>query len=94
MVSFLNINALWSAIDTAQESYTCDILPVQRTVIIQVPHYRTGKVMPVHFFIVDMKNKLIFSHMDSTHPGPLKVLCQNGQPNKDTYMLLNKTKIS
>ena len=55
------------------ESYTDGILPVHRTVILEVAHYKTGKLMPIRFFIEDTE-KVTVSHVASTQLGLLMVL--------------------
>ena len=59
------------------ESYRDGILLVHGTVILKVAHYKTGKLMPIRFFVVDTKKETIISHVASTQLGFLKVLCHN-----------------
>ena len=59
------------------ESYTDGILPVQGPIIIQNAHYKTSKLMPIQFFMVDIKNEVFIWHAVSIKLGLLKVLCHN-----------------
>ena len=52
-------------------------LQVHSTVVLKVAHYRTGKLMPIRFFIVDTKNEVIISCAASTEQCVLKVLCHS-----------------
>ena len=60
------------------ESYAQGILPVQGAVIPKVAHFKTGKLMPISFLIVNTKNKFIW-HSASTQLELLKVLCHYSQ---------------
>ena len=46
-------NALHLANHIILESSTDGILPVHGTIMLEGEHYKTGKLMPIRFFIVD-----------------------------------------
>ena len=54
-----------------------EVLPVHYTLIIKATLYRTEKLMPIPFFIVDVKYEVMISHAASTQWSLLKVLCNN-----------------
>ena len=51
------------------------ILPVYGIIILQIANYRTGKLMPITYFMVDSKNEVIILHVASTQLQ--LVLCLN-----------------
>ena len=75
------------------DSYTDSILPVFGTVILKVAHYWTGTLMPVHFFVVDIKNKIIISHAVRTQLGLLSIMVQESN-TVEALVLLQKTDIT
>ena len=70
-------NVFESARNIILESYMDGILPVHGTVILKTAYCRTGKLMPIRFFMVETKNEIIISHATGTQLGLLKVLCHN-----------------
>ena len=71
--------------------YSCKdgILPVLGTVIFKVAHYKTGKVMPIRFFMVDTKNEIIISYAVNTQ---LRYCVRTKQNSAEIYMLSKKKK--
>ena len=61
-------DALQAASHIILESYTDGILPAHGEVILNIVDYKTGMLMPIRFFIVDIKNEVIISSMVSTQP--------------------------
>ena len=70
-------NTLQSASHVILKSYTDGILPIHGTFIIKVAQYWTRKLMPIRFFIVDIRNEVIISHEASTQWGIINTLCHN-----------------
>ena len=68
---------LQSARHIILESSQDSILSVHGAVILKVAHYRTGKLMPMRFFIVDSKHEVMILHAGSTQLGLLDILYHN-----------------
>ena len=58
-------NVLQPAKPIILEPYTDGILPVHGTIIIHIAHYKTSKIMPIRFFMVYSKHKVMISHIAS-----------------------------
>ena len=60
-------DALQSANHVIIESHTDGTLQAHWTVILKVAYYKTGRLRPIMFFIIDTKIGVIISHMPIIH---------------------------